>query len=271
MDWLKKNQEKVLLAGALLLLIVVAAALVFKIRNISTSLHLPESGNRSLASIDPGLCNETISKLESPPRWVNPNAVALFPPVIVETNLPAAQAKVPLFALESVVRKPFVLRFLDYNRTGKNNFQVNFLAEDQKTVLRSFFVEKVSVEIADRFGKTGYFVTKYEHKTRRVDRRGVMLTEDCSELTVQHKGEDPIVLVLGVPGTHPKPYARILWRDNPEPFEKPVGETFTAGRSTYKVIDIKDREVIIENVRSGKKLTVRPAAAEVKSSAEKQP
>jgi len=258
MDWLKKYYEKILLAGALLLLILVAAGLAFKIKSITTSLYLAGPGNKPLAAVDLSPYSNAMANLKTPPRWTHPNPEVMFPPVPPAiTNITGPTA--PLFTLESVVRKPFVLRFLAYNQSSKNNFQVNFLAEDQRTVLRSFFVGKVGMEIADRFGKTGYFVTKYEYKTKKVQRSGITLTEDRSELTVQHEGEDPILLVHTEPTTYPKRYARILLRDQAEPIEVPAGETFQFRGRNYKVIDILDKEVVIEDIQSGKKLKCTPA------------
>jgi hypothetical protein len=260
MDWLKKYYEKILLAVALLLLILVAAGLVFKINSITTALHLPQPGDKPLAAIDLGPYSNAMANLKSPPRWTNPSVAALFPPRAFKV-IQAPEWKNP-FTLESVVRRPFVLRFLAYNQLSTNNFQVNFLAEDQRTVLRSFFIDKVGMEIADRFGKTGYFATKYEHKIEKVQRSGITLSEDRSELTVQHEGEDPIVLVLTRPTTYPKRYARIQCLDKAEPLEVPAGETFEYQNRIYKVIDISDKEVIIEDSKSKKKLPVRPSSVE---------
>jgi len=266
MDWLKQYYEKLLLAAALLALILVAAVLALQITNITADVQLPPPGNKPLAAVDLNIYSNAMTFLKEPPQWTNPLVAALFPPVpVAMTNIVETG---PLFTLESVVRKPFILRFLAYNQTLKNNFQVNFLAEDQKTVLRSFFIEKVGMEIADKFGKTGYFATKYEYKTETVRRGGITLTEDRSELTVQHEGEEPIVLVLGKPTTYPKRYARILCRGKTDPIEIPAGETFQFGNRSYKVIDIQDKEVIIEDMKSGKRLTVVPAPAEPQTPAQ---
>lgn len=261
MDLLKKHYERILLAGALLLLIGVAAGVVFKIKSITTDLHLPESGNKLLALTDLGLYSNAMTDLKTPPQWASPNAAALFPPVsITVTTMVDTGPKVPLITLESVVRRPFKLQFKAYNendKTGENrNFQINFL-----TVNRSFFVKKVGVEIADNFGNTGYLITDFKHKTKMVEVPGIgPRPKDISELTIKHEGEDAIVLILDVISTYPRPYARILLRDQPDPIELPGGETFQFSGKTYKVIDIEEKEVIIQDIKSGKKQTITPAS-----------
>jgi len=261
MDWLKKYYEKNLLAGALLLLIVVATVLVFKIKSIATGLDLPKPGNKPLAAVDLGLYSNAVADLKAPPRWTNTNAAALFPPVAIKTATNVPVAKGPSFTLESVVRRPFTLQFKAYvwnAKTGEgSNFQINFL-----TVNRSFFVRKTDMEIADRHGSTGYFITKFEHKTHMVEVPGIKSKrkDDISELTVKHEGEDPVLLGLGKIATYPRRYARLQCQDKASPIEVPVGETFESRNRTYKVVDIMDKEVIIQETKSGEKQTLTVAS-----------
>jgi hypothetical protein len=262
MDWLKKYYEKTLLAGALLLLLLVATGLVFKIKSIETNLHLPEPGNKPLAAVDLSAYTNAVAALKAPPQWANRNAAALFPPVpitsaITKTGTPEVVQR-PQIALDSIVRRAFSLQFKAYvwdekAREGRN-FQINFITEN-----RSFFIEKTGREIADRHGKTGYHITTFERKTPLVDVPGVgKMERDLSELTVKHEGEDPIVLVLGKIATYPKRYARIQCPE--QLFELGVGDAFKTGENEYKVIDITDKEVIIQDIKSGEKQTLTPGA-----------
>jgi hypothetical protein len=261
MDWLKKYYEKILLAGALLLLIVVATGLVFKIKSIETNLRLPEQGNKTVITVDLTPYSNAVAALKTPPQWSSPNAAALFPPVPVKaaTNkvVEIEPPKGPIITLDSIVRRPFTLQFKAYIWDDKakegRNFQVNFITEN-----RSFFVEKAGVEIADRHGKTGYTITKFDHKIAMVEVPGInsKMEQDTSELTVKHEGEDPIVLILGKVATYPKRYARIQCPE--KLIEAGKGDVFETGDKTYKVIDITDKEVIILDNKSGEKQTLTP-------------
>ena len=265
MDWLKKYYEKVLLAAALLLLIGVAAGLVFKINSLSAefqaSIH-PELPNKPVAPIELTTYSNALSTLTTPPLWTNANAARLFPPVLVKpSTVPTQSVEVvtpprPVIVLERIVRQPFKLYFLAYlvddaaKGTGRG-FQVNFL-----TWNRSFFVERVGAEIADRHGKTGYFITKFERKTELVEVPGIGKREkDRSELTVKHEGEDPITLTLGEVAVYPKRYARIRTPSRTADFGK--GESFECADKTYKVFDITDKTVVIEDLKSGEKQTLQ--------------
>ncbi|MCX7886403.1 MAG: hypothetical protein N3B01_03970 [Verrucomicrobiae bacterium] len=259
MEWLKKYYDKVLLAAALLLLIVVAAVLLYKINDIATGLELPVPGDKQLAAADLYPYSNAMADIKSPPYWINPNPAALFPPVAVTvvTNIPE---KGPPFVVDGVVRRPFVLQFKTYiwdSQTQQpRNFQINFI-----TVNRSFFIEKVGMEIADRHGKTGYVIQKFERKTRRVQVPGIKgeREEDVSELTIKHEGEEPITLVNGVITPYPRRYARIRIEGRAAPLELPGGESFQVDKKTYKIIDINDKEVVIEEQTKLRRKHVFPA------------
>jgi len=264
MDWLKKFYEKILLAGALVLLIVVATVLAFMIKSIAIAPSLPQPGNKPIATdVNLSPYSNAVLTLKSPPRWINPNAALLFPPVpvkaaVIPKDVPDLVPP-PSITLDSVVRRPFALKFKAYVWDAKvnngRNFQVNFLTEN-----RSFFIEEVGAEVADRHGRTGYVISKFHHKIDIVDVPGINkpVERDDSELTVKHEGEDPIVLVLGKTATYPKRYARIQCQDKIAPVKLSLGETFESGDKTYKVIDIDDREVIIQDTKSGRKQTLSP-------------
>lgn len=263
MHWLKKYYEKILLAGALLFLILVAAGLVIKINRLNAeiqdALHPPEPPDKPILAAQLASYSNAIAALQSPLQWTNPNATLLFPPIPVKTAITTTVIEVatprPLITLTGVSRRPFTLQFKAYvwdaNANEGRSFQVNFLTEN-----RSFFVEKVGVEIADRHGKTGYFITKFNRKTTTVVLPGIgsKTEQDTSELTVKHENEDPITLTLGKLAVYPKRYARIQTPDGP--IELPLGNTFDTGGKTYKVIDITDKEVIILELKSGEKQTL---------------
>lgn len=259
MDWLKNHYEKVLLAGALVLLILAAASLLYKINDIQSGLELPPPGNKPLTAPDLALYSNAMADIKSPPRWANPHPAALFPPVAVTvvTNVP--EKPLP-FRVEGVVRRPFLLQFKTYIWDAQNqqprNFQINFL-----TVNRSFFIEKVGMEIADRHGKTGYVIQKFERKTRMVKVPGIKAEreEDVSEITIKHEGEEPITLINGKITHYPKRYARIVCEGQPAPLEVPGGESFRADKKTYKIVDINDKEVVIEEQTKQRKKHTFPA------------
>ncbi len=263
MDWIKKHYEKILLAGALLLLILVAAYLVFRINrlneDIQNALRLPEPPNKPVSLVELAPYSNAIVTLQAPPQWTNPNVAMLFPPIPVKTAAPPVTVPVeiarPQIVLEGISRRPFQLQFKAYvwNAAANEgrNFQINFLTEN-----RSFFVENVGSEIADRHGKTGYFITKFERKINLVRKPGINapIEEDVSQLTVKQESEEPIVLTLGKLAVYPKRYARI--RTPERTVELPLGGTFESGEKTYKVVDITDKEVIILELKSGEKQTL---------------
>jgi hypothetical protein len=259
MDWFKKYYEKIMLAGALVLLIVVAAGLVFKIKDIAATLRLPEPGNKALAAVDLSSYSNALASLKSPPRWDHTAPGTLFPPAIVRvvTNKPVRVDQI--FTVERVTRRPFLLRFQTYvweaNDGVGRTFQINFVTER-----RSFFVEKVGKEVADKFRRTGYVITDFKRKFKPVEISGIKREDDVSELTVKHTGEEPIVLVYNKDATYPKLFADIRYKEEPVSVVS-IDDTFKGGGNNYKVIDITDKEVIIEDIKSGEKHKLVPLSA----------
>ena len=232
---------------------------------IQSALNPPEVPNKSVTPVELTPYTNAIAALKNPAQWTNPDAAQLFPSIqvsIITTGKAVEAVARPQLNLENVTRRAFTLQFKAYIvddpklNTGRN-FQINFL-----TWNRSFFVEKPmdangkDVEIADRFGKTGYFIRKFERKIGMVEVPGITskMEQDLSELTVQHEGEDPIVLVLGRVAAYPKRYARIQYTEGTGDFC--AGDTFESGGKTYKVVDIADKEVVIVELKSGEKQTL---------------
>jgi len=259
MNWIKKYYEKILLAGALLLLIFVTAGLVLKIRSLRTdinaTLNPPSPPLKAVAPVELTPYTAAIATLKTPAQWTNENAAILFPPMPVVTNVvaPPPASKIPPLQVEMITKRPFTLQFKAYlladaqKNTGRS-FQVNFISEN-----RTFFVESVGMEIADRTRKTGYFIKQFNRKSTLVERPGIggKVEEDCSELIVQGESGSPMTLVLGKLAEYPKRYARIRCPD--KTVELTTGDTFESGGETYKVVDITDKEVIILHPKSGEK------------------
>jgi hypothetical protein len=270
MDWLKKYYEKLSLAGALLLLIGVAGGLLLKINSlneeINQSLH-PELANRPTPPISLTTYSNTAAALQSPPQWTNSQPAALFPPVLVvvsvtkTTPVTTAEPPKPLLTLESTFRRPFPLQFKRYTYDAKKNigknFQINLTTQNY-----TFFIDRTDTEIADRHIKTGYRIIKFEHKTVMVDVSGIGKREtDVSELTVKREGEDPIVLAQGRTATFPKWHARIHCSD--KSIECSTGETFESGERTYKVLDVTNKAVVLQDLKSGEKQTLSVSTTQV--------
>lgn len=268
MDWIKKFYEKTLLAGALLLLIVVAGYLAMKISKLSEEIHqslsVASPTTRRVAAIETAPYSNAIAALQSPMLWTNGSPASLFPPVLVAPTLttnnitPVSVETQAVVRLTAVIRRPFSMRFMSYRvdpnaKDGATDFQINFLTWD-----RTVFVKNVDQEIADRDIKTGYRITKFELKLVEEINPSVggKITRDHSILTVQHEGEVPIHLIHGRVAHHPRLYARLSCPDKTNPIELNIGDTFESGGTTYKIVDIRDKEVLLLNTKSGEKQTL---------------
>jgi hypothetical protein len=255
MDWIKKHYEKIALALALLLLIASAAILSFKVGALSQEIQ--EAPRRAKAKVKPVQpvnlepYSNAIEAVQEPPLWTNKPM-----PIFTSGSAPASSVDSPqaketegkLPVLVQVLRMPFELLFKSYTGDGRN-FQLNFL-----TVSRTFVVPEVGMEVGDRFSKTGYIIKKFEKKKIPTSVGGITREKDVSELTLQHEGEEPIVLVYGVTTAGREPVARISCKGSML-LERRL-QRFNCADATYNVVDITSTLMIIIDEKSGEKLTI---------------
>ena len=214
MDFLKKHYEKLTLAAALILLIVSAILLSMKVSALSTALE--EAPRRAPNPNSPAHWPQTYSDADAgvadPPIWRTDITARVFsqqayvePKAIPDPGKGLTNNGLPI--LLAVVHKPFTLLFKTYSYDAdrqRYNFQLNFQFRSH-----SFFVRAVGDPIKDRYEDTGYKVVKFEKKTRTIDDPATQTKRDLdvSELTVQHPGNNP-ALILGQAGVEEEPVAQ---------------------------------------------------------------
>jgi hypothetical protein len=259
MDFIKKHYEKIVLAGALVALIGSAAFLAFKAsalnEEVEGTIRTPKPKGRLLEPVDIGTYTNAIGCLQAPPVWadgpdffstgdVDKTPVNIAAPIIQEPTKPQ-------IVLQSISRKPFKLIFQSYMGDGKN-FAINLVTRS-----RTFFVPEVGMKIADRFEETGYVIRKFEHKTATENVPGLGQREvDVSELTIQHEGDDPIVLVLNRLTEEKEPVATIQCTEGNQTLQVSRQQSFDCGGKSYIVVDITSTQLIIMDKKSREKLTI---------------
>ena len=260
MDFLKRHYEKIILAVALVALIVSAVVLALRVNELSngetsaiTSTRVTTTPHVALATY-----SNAIESLAEPPLWTNV-AVEPFNPVPLGPVIPvpAVGATNPLapefpVTLLSLVRKPFKLLFMtcSYDATnGGYNFQINFQFRS-----RTFFIPAIGDVIKDHYEDTGYRINKFEKKSVVIDdpTLGSKRDKDVSELTVQHEGGNPVVLVLGQESEDQEPVAEVRCAGDVQTGEYRRGQSFTCKGVTYKVfdIDINSKQMIIVDTQT---------------------
>jgi hypothetical protein len=258
MALLKKHYEKIVLAIGLLVLISSAAFLAFKVGSLSQEIqeapHRIVPKAKGIQTLDLGTYSNAMAALAQPPLWTT--EPKLFPPDVpiqmrgpdITTN--QVTGNVPI--LLQVQHQPFKLLFMQYSGEGQN-FQLNFL-----TRARTFFVSNIGDPIKDQFGDTGYRITKFEKKKIMVDDAslGRKRENDISELTIQHEGEDLIVLVVGQITEQREPVAIILCKGSQRPQQVVRQQQFDCAGKTYIVVDITPNQMIIIDAQSGERHTV---------------
>lgn len=259
MDFIKKHFEKLLLAASLVILIGCAAYLAISVSKLSEEVQQAPALSRSRtgAKVTPlatGNYSNTITALHTPPLWqtntVDPFRTKLEMAPVRETNdNTPPPTKLP--TLNRVIRQPFKYVFHSYKQPGED-FAINEAGRN-----KTFFVKSIGMEMADQFEKTGYFINKFEQKSRAVYNKAIDKTNhvDISELTVGKPGNPPIVLILGKVAQEREPYASLSCPDNTEVRVR-KGDQFKCGDQTYNVIDIAPTQVIIENTKSKEKQTI---------------
>ena len=245
MDFLKKHYEKIILAVALVALIVSAVVLALRVNQLSN--EEPTTTAAAYVAATPPIAiaiySNAIQSLAAPPLWTNAGRLFIPIPIGPVIPLPSATGTNPAapefpVTLLSVVRKPFKLLFMAYSydaTTGGYNFQINFQFRS-----RTFFIPAVGDIIKDHYEDTGYRITKFEKKSIVIDDPTIRSKrdKDVSELTVQHEGNNPVVLVLGSESEDQEPVAQVRCAGDLQPGEYRRGQLFTCKGVTYKVFEI---------------------------------
>ncbi len=258
MPLLKKHYEKIVLALALLILISSAAYLSFKVSSLSEEIqeapHRQVQKGKVAQAMDLTSYTNAMAQLAQPPLWTNPPV--MFPP---DNPLPRPGPDISTNQLTSnlpvliqVQHQPFKLLFKQYSGDGQN-FQINFL-----TRARTFFVSHVGDPIKDQFGDTGYRITKFDQKKIMVDDAslGRKIEKDISELTIQHEGEDPILLVLNQVTEQREPVAIVLCKGSSQQQQLSRQQQFECVGKNYIVVDITQNQMLIKDTQSGEMQTI---------------
>jgi sorbitol-specific phosphotransferase system component IIA len=262
MEFLKKHYEKIVLAAALLVLIGSAVMLSVMVSAAGSALNegprRPPKGE-TIAHLSLDGYSNALVRLAEPVLWTQMpqdpfNTAAAEAPDIAVPLPPPGPEELPVQLLR-VQREPFKLRFEAYSGEGRA-FQLNLQFRP-----RTFFVEKVGDEVADRFERTGYIITRFERKTTNIVTRVGPRELDVSELTLQHPGEEPIVLVLGKEAVEREPVATIRCGASALTSQVRRGQRFDCEGNTYIVVDIKPTQMIIVDAQSEEKHIIDLAVA----------
>lgn len=261
MDFLKKHYEKVSLAAALLALIASAIWLSLKVNALNSELAVAQTG-ASKRQVTPHLEMQTYSNaillLKEPPLWTNApsdlfaRVPADRPQILTETNT------FPVI-LMSIAREPFKLLFkacsYDTQKAEGYNFQINFQFR-----ARTFFVRAVGDPIRDRYEDTGYRLIKFERKSTTVDDPSVggKREKDVSELTVQHAGDNAVVLVYLQETEEQEPVAKA--RCGPAGVDRKYrrGQQINCNGKIYKVVDIDPKQMVIVDTQTEEQHVIKP-------------
>ncbi len=255
MDFIKKHYEKIALAAALVALIASATFLAIKVSALSEQVDEAIRRKPRGKTVEPGdigLYTNAIARILVPPLWADNNPdMFRTGETVRETGGEGPKPPTPdPYRVIEVSRRPFKLIFKSYTGDG-HNFQINFL-----TRARTFFIPEVGMEIADKFGTTGYAIKKFERKfvTRQVPGVGPQ-DVDVSELTIQHEGDEPIVLPLNKVVEEKEPFVTIQCSDGGPELYLSRQQEFTCGGKTYIVVDMNPTQVIIMDKLSKEKRT----------------
>jgi hypothetical protein len=266
MDFLKKHYEIVAVVAALILLIVSAVMLSIKVNAVNSESELtPRGGLRSelVAHVDTATYSNAIESLKQPPLWTN-TPTDLFPPATIApgtgtTISPGGGTPTNVLTLVNITRKPFKLLFKAYSYAADKaegyNYQINFQFRD-----RTFFIRAVGDPIKDRYEDTGYRIVSFQRKLVMVNdpTLGGQREKDVSELTIQHEGEKPVVLVLRQETEEQEPVAKV--RCGPTGVEREYrrGQRIDCAGKTYKVVDIDPKQMVIVDAQTEVQQIIKP-------------
>jgi hypothetical protein len=257
MDFLKRQYEKILLAVALVALIVSAIYLAMRVSELSSEGPATRSAARAVPTprLDLTIYSNAITSLAEPLLWTNGDPFAAIGPGSHWDEPPNTNTDLrPMspVTLLSVVRKPFKLLFMTYSLDPAAvgyNFQINFQFR-----ARTFFISAVGDVIKDHYEDTGYRIVKFEKKSVAVydPSFNTKRDKDVSELTVQHNGGNPVVLVLGKESEDQEPVAQVRCTTDGLTGEYRRGQLLKCNGVTYKVfdIDIDQKQMIIVDTQT---------------------
>jgi len=265
MDFLKRQYEIVALTVALVALIASAILLSFKVNALNSELEQPPHGSRRsefTPHLNENSYSNAITALQHPPLWTNA-------PTDPFSRIPFELSSVPgggatptnglQVVLMSITRKPFKLLFKAYSydadKSEGYNFQINFQFRD-----RTFFVRAAGDPIKDRYGDTGYRIVSFERKFTTVNdpSLGGKREKDVSELTIQHEGEKPVVLVLLQETEEQEPVANVRCGATAVTRECRRGQRIECGGRTYKVVDIDPTQMVIVDTQTEEQHVIKP-------------
>lgn len=148
--------------------------------------------------------------------------------------------------VKQVIKQPFRLKFAAYS---DNEFQINTLDVRQPS--------QIGLKVNDAIAGTKFVIKKFEekHVTDAND-----LEKDVSELTIQHtETGESLVLVYDKIGDSPDSYALFSYRWNNTDIQVKKDQKFVLKpdiEDQYKLVDIKEDGSLIENLKTGDKITV---------------
>ncbi len=270
MDLLKRHWEKILLTISLLLLLAAAVLLLLKIGAMREEVQGLTGRFRhgsDITTLNVRPYEAAIEHLKKPVLWaempVDPFRETRVEIVAASTNTNTVvvihdRTTITLLRVDQI---PFTMMFVAYVGNGRN-FQLNLQFRP-----RTFFVEKAGDRVEDQYSKTGYVVTNFVKKTAQVHNEslGSLVTVDVSELTLEHPGEKPIVLVLNKPAVHGEPVATIACSRRGQTIgttQVRRGQRFHCGQTSYNVVDIKPDEMLIVDEQKPEE---KPVAIKLKS------
>lgn len=153
--------------------------------------------------------------------------------------------------LVKFIKKPFRLLFPAYDGNPLDpsglTFQINTLDVNQPTQF---------LKLGDKISGTKFKIEHFEYKTT-VTSNGV--TRDISELTIKNvETGEQIVLVLEKVTDSPDSYALLKNLLDGKEFQVKKGRTFKLlpQNVEFKLIDISENNAVIEEVKTGKQITV---------------
>lgn len=241
MDFLKKHYERIVLAVALLALIVSAILLALKVSSLSSELETaPSSASKVVAAPRAAvqIYSNAIQALAQPPLWTNVPVKPFDPKPIGPVVQAPGSNEFPVVLMKAT-RLPFKLLFMTYSYDASTNqgynFQINFQFRK-----RTFFTRAVRDAIKDHYEDTGYRIVKFEKKSTTVNdpSLGRNREKDVSELTVQHEGNNPVILVLGQEAEEQEPVAQVRCAGVGPTLDYRRGQLIECQRKTYRIVDI---------------------------------
>jgi hypothetical protein len=263
MDFLKKHYEKISLAAALLALIASAIWLSLKINTLNSELAATQTTREPKHEVSPRIDMRAYSNavllLKEPPLWTNAPSNLFAARLDVSGPDPGEKTNLFPVILTSITREPFKLLFKAYSYDAQKaegyNFQINFQFR-----ARTFFVRAAADPIRDRYEDTGYKLVKFERKSTTVDDPSVggKREKDVSEVTVQHAGDNPVVLVYLQETEEQEPVARV--RCGPAGADRKYrrGQQINCNGRIYKVVDIDPKQMVIVDVQTEEQRVIKP-------------